>query len=255
MTNLFEFKQKLINKQSLIGPFMKTGDPAFVEIAGYAGFDFVILDMEHGPASIESMQNLIRGAQAAGVVPIVRTPDDTEISIARALDIGAAGVQVPQVSTAAQAKRVVAAAKYAPDGSRGVCRFVRAAHYSSCDRFEYFKGANENLVIIHLEGKEAIDNLDELLEVDGLDILFIGPYDLSSSLGVLGQVDHPKVRECMKEIIRKAAAKGKAVGTFVDNNENARLWRETGVQYISYSVDVGIFYEACRSIVQQFMLK
>ena len=234
---------------------MKSGDPAFIEIAGYAGFDFVILDMEHGPANIQSLQNLIRAAEVAGIVPIVRTPDDSEIAIARALDVGAMGVQVPQVNCAKQAKRVVASAKYAPMGNRGVCRFVRAADYSAKNRFEYFKDANENLVIIHLEGTTAIDNLDEILDVEGIDILFIGPYDLSGSLGLLGQVDHPQVHASMKAIIEKATKRGKAVGTFVDNIANARLWRDTGVQYISFSVDVGIFYEACRTIVQGFMLK
>lgn len=254
MDTLKNFKEKL-KKQSVLGPFMKTCDPAFVEVAGHAGFDFAILDMEHGPANIQSMQNLLRAAEVAGIVPIVRTPDDSEIAIARALDIGAAGVQVPQVNCAEQAKRVVESAKYAPLGSRGVCRFVRAADYSAKDRFEYFEKANQNLVIIHLEGKKAIDSLNEILEVEGIDILFIGPYDLSSSLGLLGQVDHPEVHACMKEIIEKASACGKAVGTFVDNIDNARLWRDTGVKYISFSVDVGIFYEASRTIVQSFMLK
>ena len=248
------FKEKIRSGQSVLGPFMKTCDPAFVETAGYAKFDYCILDMEHGPVGIENLQNLIRAAEVSGMLPIVRTPDDSEVAIAKALDVGAAGVQVPQVDNAPQARRVVEAAKYAPDGSRGVCRFVRAAKYSSKDRFEYFREANDNLVIVHLEGKTAIENLDELLDVDGIDILFIGPYDLSSSLGLVGQVDHPKVHAAMKDIIQKASAKGKAVGTFVDNMKNARLWRDMGVGYISFSVDVGIFYEACRDIREEFML-
>ena len=247
---LGSFKEKLRTK-GVVGPFMKTGDPAFVEVAGYAGFDFVILDMEHGPVDIFNLQNLIRAAQIAGIVPIVRTPDSNETSISKALDVGAMGIQVPQVSNAEQAESVVNAAKFSPQGNRGVCRFVRAADYSAKDRFEYFKDANENLVIIQLEGTEAINNIDDILAVDGIDILFIGPYDLSGSLGLVGQVDHPDVHAAMKKITEKVSAKGKHVGTFVDNEKNAKLWRNNGVSYISYSVDVGIFYEACADIVKR----
>ncbi|MCK5548606.1 MAG: aldolase, partial [Thermoplasmata archaeon] len=101
-----------------------------------------------------------------------------------------------------------------------------------------------------LEGKEAIANIDGIIEVDGIDIIFIGPYDLSQSLGVMGQVDHPSVREKMIEIIEKSTRKGISVGTFVETLDGAKNWMDLGIKYISYSVDVGIFYEACREIAQ-----
>ena len=250
MTPLESFKDKIKKGEVVVGSFMKVGDPAFVEIAGYAGYDFVILDLEHGPSSIESAQNLVRAAQVAGTVPIIRTPDNSEIAIQKAMDIGASGIQPPQINSAEEAKRAVLAAKYAPDGVRGVCRFVRSSKYSSMDRFEYFKSANENLVVLQLEGKSAIDNLDEILDVKGVDIVFIGPYDLSSSLGIIGQVDHPMLIETMKEVIKKAKAKGIAVGIFADKPEAARMWRDAGVQYMAYSNDTGIFLEACAAIVK-----
>jgi 4-hydroxy-2-oxoheptanedioate aldolase len=244
-----KFKEKIKN-EAVYGPFSKTNDPGMVEAIGYAGFDFVILDLEHGPNSVESVQNLIRAAQVSGVLPIVRVKEGNDSVIGEVLDIGAAGIEVPQISSKKDAEHLIKVAKFAPEGMRGVCRFVRAADYSSMDRFEYFKTANEALIIIHLEGQEAIDNLDEILEVKGIDIMFIGPYDLSQSLGVPGQVNHPVVEEKMKEIISKCNAKGVCVGTFVDNLENAKKWEDAGIKYISYSVDVGLLYEHCRDILK-----
>ncbi len=246
------FKNRLTSGEVVFGPFMKTGDAAFVEVAGYAGFDFVILDMEHGPASFDNLQNLIRGAIISGTVPIVRTSDSSDISISRALDLGCLGVQIPQIQTADEAKSCVTAAKYYPAGQRGVCRFVRAAKYSSTPHDKYFPEANNSLVILQLEGKKALENLDEILNVEGIDIIFIGPYDLSQSLGYPGQVSHPEVIRKMKLVTDNARAKGIIVGTFTDTIDSAKMWQNAGVQYISYSVDVGIFMEACVDLIKGF---
>ena len=245
---LEDFREKLEKKQFVYGPFMKSMDPAFVEVVGHAGYDFAILDMEHGPTDFSALQNLIRAAECSGILPIVRVSKLDEVCIARALDVGAKGVQVPQIESAEEAVRAVEYAKYSPDGNRGVCRFVRAANYSATDRFEYFREANRNLVILQLEGCKPLEDIDAILEVKGCDIIFIGPYDLSQSLGVAGQVDHPLVEEKMSYIVDKATAKGVVVGTFVDNIPAAQKWKNLGVRYISYSVDVGIFYEACLDI-------
>lgn len=242
---------KLLKKMNegncVYGPFMKTGDPAFVEIAGHSGFDFAILDLEHGPSNELALQNLIRGAQVANICPIVRVSKLDEVLIGRALDVGAHGVQVPQITNAKEATIAVKASKFSPLGERGVCRFVRASNYSSIDRFQYLSEANDNLVILQLEGQEAIDNLDEILEVSGIDVIFIGPYDLSQSIGVPGNINHPLVEEKMQYIIKKASEKGILTGTFVDTPEGAKKWKKVGVSYVSYSVDVGIFYEACKN--------
>ncbi|MGI6149602.1 MAG: HpcH/HpaI aldolase family protein [Limnochordia bacterium] len=247
---LADFRRRLAEGDSVIGPFMKTGDPAFVEAAGYAGFDFVILDTEHGPVSIENMQNNVRAALVAGALPIIRVQDDSASSIGKALDIGAFGVQIPQVQTAQEAQAAIRKAKFYPKGERGVCRFVRAAQYSALERSVYFQAANDTLVILQLEGTEAIDNIDSILQVPDIDILFIGPYDLSQSLGIPGETSHPKVVEQMQFIVEKARSAGIVVGTFVDQLEAIQRWKDAGVQYISYSVDVGIFVEACKQIVK-----
>jgi 4-hydroxy-2-oxoheptanedioate aldolase len=250
MTLLERFKNKLIEGRPVFGPFMKSTDPAFIEVAGYSGFDFVILDMEHGPAGFPELQNLIRAALLANIIPVVRTSDSSETAISRPLDLGALGVQIPQVKSGAMAKACVKAARFHPLGERGVCRFVRAANYSSLSREEYFKRANDALIIVQLEGKEAIYDIDDILKVEGIDIIFIGPYDLSQSLGIPGQISHPMVISEMNKIVERARSQGIVTGTFTDTPQSADMWKKAGVQYISYSVDVGIFTEACSQLVK-----
>lgn len=248
---LAQFKKKL-KEQTVFGCFVKSCDGIFAETAGYAGFDYCIIDMEHGPISTDKLQELIRACECGGATAIVRVPDISEQSIGKPLDLGAAGVQIPQVSTAEEAKKAVSLAKFYPRGERGVCRFVRAARYSSLEKREYFQSANDALVILQVEGVQGVEHIDEILAVEGIDVIFIGPYDLSQSLGVPGEVEHSLVTDTMKELVKKAQAKEIAVGTFVDSVEAGIRWRNLGVHYISYSVDAGIFYEACRGAVKQF---
>ncbi len=250
--SLENFRNKISNGEPVFGIFMKTSDPMFVEAAGIGGFDYVILDTEHGPVTIQDQQNNIRAAEARGTVPIIRLKDCNENTISKALDIGAYGIQVPQINTAEEAEKVVKCAKFYPYGMRGVCRFVRSADYSDMGRYDYFESSKDILIILQLEGINAIKNLDEILEVDGIDILFIGPYDLSQSLGIPGQVTNPIVVDAMKEIVKKAKAKGKVVGTFTDTVDDLNMWRNMGLQYLSYSVDVGLFMDACKSIANEF---
>ena len=245
-----EFKEKL-KGDGAIGVFSKTSDPAFIEAMGYAGMDYVIIDLEHGPNSVQSVQNLIRGAQVSGLMPIVRVKESCASVQSEVLDIGAGGIQVPQITTKAEAEAVIKRTKFSPVGERGVCRFVRATNYSAKDRFEYFKDANDTVIILQIEGQEGIDNLDDIISVNNVDVIFIGPYDLSQSLGVSGQIDHPLVEKKMLEIVKKCSDRGVTVGTFVDTVENAKKWKALGVKYISYSVDMGIFYEAVKEIISK----
>jgi 4-hydroxy-2-oxoheptanedioate aldolase len=244
-----EFRDKL-NRGFVVGPFSKTSDPAFVEIMGHGGFDFIILDLEHGPTSVQHLQHLIRAAEVSGILPIVRVKEHNLSVIGEVLDIGAGGIQAPQITNAQAAREVVQAAKFSPAGMRGVCRFVRAANYSATDRFEYFRAANETIVIAQLEGKEALAHFEEIITVPGIDIIFIGPYDLSQSLGVAGQINHPIVTETIKGIVAKCLQRRVTVGTFVDTAVDAQKWRDLGVKYLCYSVDVGIFYEKCKAVVE-----
>lgn len=252
MEQVDDFRKTLNEPGGVFGPFMITSDPAFVEAAGYAGYDFVLLDMEHGPGTFENLQNLIRAANVAKVMPIVRVPRGSDIWIDRALDVGAGGVVIPQIDTAEQARYAVAAAKFAPFGTRGTCRFVRAAGYGDVPGDEYFTRAQDTVVIIQAEGQKAFENIDEILEVEGIDIIFVGPYDLSSSLGLIGQVTHPKVEEKIKEIVAKAESKGVKVGCFADNAERAVELRTMGVSFIGYGCDTDTYYQAAKADVEKY---
>lgn len=252
-------EKNLINKISqngfVLGAFMKSSDPAFVEIAGYAGFDFVILDMEHGSLHLQQMQNMIRAAEVSGVTTVVRLRDQMPETISQALDIGAHAIQVPQVASEKEVRDIIDAGKFYPDGNRGVCRFVRAAKYSGMNSSDYFKNANKTEIIIQVEGLKAINNIESILQVKGFDILFIGPYDLSQSLGVPGEVNHPKVISAMESLINKAKKAGKYIGVFIDTINNAIIWRDMGVHYLAYSVDMGIYFSACKNIVNKMKNK
>ncbi|MGB6369449.1 MAG: aldolase/citrate lyase family protein [Atribacterota bacterium] len=245
-------KRTLNEGKVVFGPFLKFTDPAVVEIMGFAGFDFVIIDAEHGPISMENAQNMIRAAESVNITPIIRVGSNDEILILRALDIGAQGIEIPQINSKPDAVRAVKSVKYSPQGERGVCRYVRAANYSSMDKFKYFESANkETMIIAHIEGVQGINNLDEILSVSEIDVVFIGPYDLSQSLGIPGQVKHPLVIEKMKEVVSKCKESKVTAGTFADDIETARTWISLGIQYMSFSVDVGILYNASKNIINK----
>ncbi len=244
------FKAKL-KEAPVFGTFSKTSDPGIIETMGHGGFDFVILDMEHGPSSMETIQNLIRAAELSGVLPLIRVPEGNDEIIGKTLDVGAYGVQVPQVTNPDTVKRVIDTARFHPEGSRGVCRFVRAAGYSSMDKSNYFREANEPVIVIQLEGRSALDNLNAILDVEGFDIVFIGPYDLSQSLGVPGEIEHPTVVSTIREIVTACLAKGIYVGTFTDTPTQAGKWIKEGMKYIANSVDMGIFYDATSKLVSE----
>lgn len=248
MKEQLTIREKFKKKKTLYGTFVKIPSPAIIEMIGLAGFDFVIIDCEHGPLDMITAENMIRAANIHNLSSIIRVSENNAVQISRALDIGADAIQVPQVGTKADAKDVVKAAKFFPEGERGICRYVRSANYSSKEKSKYFNEANkETQVIIQIEGKEGIENFDEILQVENIDILFIGPYDLSQSLGMPGEVENPEVVKRMEQLINKAHECGKVIGTFVDDVESAKKWESLGVQYIAYAVDTGIIFDAFKS--------
>lgn len=243
-------KERLSRGEVCFGPFSKLTDPAAIEVLALAGFDHVIIDMEHGPASVETAQGLIRAAQLRGMAPVARVARNDASDILRVLDIGAEGVHIPQIGTADAARAAIEACYFHPEGRRGVCRFVRAAEYTAKPAQEHFVEANRRtLPVLHIEGREGIQNLPEILSVPGIGVVFLGPYDLSQSCGVPGQVRHPSVVEKMRYAVGLARERGAVVGTFIESAEGARLWAGIGVQYLCYSVDVGILMDAARTAV------
>ncbi|MGF1633179.1 MAG: HpcH/HpaI aldolase/citrate lyase family protein [Phycisphaerae bacterium] len=241
-----DFKRRL-RQRPVVGPFSKTCDPLVVEALGHGGMDFVILDLEHGPNDVSTLGGLIRAAESAGLLPIVRVGCDEQI--ARALDLGAGGVQVPHVSTAARAREVIAQARFAPQGRRGVCRFVRAARSGTTDRAAYFEQANQALVVLQIEGEQGIGELPDILNVQGADVLFVGVYDLSQSLGVIGQTDHPAVTRALDDVARHCRDRRIACGTFVESVGTARHLAAIGMHYLCYSVELALLAGAVRETV------
>ena len=245
-------KRKLERGETVIGPFMITKDARFVEVAGLAGFDFVIIDCEHGPLSMETAENCCRAAHSVGLSSIVRVRKNDAPQIQRALDIGSDGVQVPQIENRADAEATVRGAKYQPHGMRGLSFYTRAGEYTVNGVQGLTDQLNdEQIVIIHVEGKTGLDNLDEIIQVPHIDVIFLGPYDLSQSFGVPGQVNDPRVVQGMEDAVRRIRAAGKYAGTFAADIETARKWAAAGVQYVSVNVDVGIFGNACLDMVQR----
>lgn len=248
---LHEFKKKTKATGSL-GLFSKTLDSSFVEAAGYAGMDFIIIDMEHGPATIETVQSHVRAAVVSGIVPIVRVSGFNGNEISKALDVGAMGIQVPNVTSVQEVETVIEQARFYPQGKRGVCRFVKAAKYGEEDKKHYFSQANTNLIIIQIEGEKALASLDDILAVEGFDILFIGPYDLSQSLGIPGQIEDKRVIDLMGTIIKKAHARNILIGVFVDSFEQLKNWKKLKLNYYAYSVDISLFAQALKATKNEF---
>lgn len=237
-----------VKLEHTLGIFSKTTDSSFVEAAGYANLDFIILDQEHGSVTLETLHNHIRAAKVSKITSIVRVKGIDTNAIGSALDAGADGVQVPNITTAAQAQKAVSAARFYPLGNRGVCRFVQAANFGEKNSDTYFEEANKKIVVLQVEGLEGINNLDAILEVNGFDILFIGPYDLSQSIGKPGQISSPEVLDLITEITAKAKEKNITLGVFCDTPENYELFKNHGFKYIAYSVDVNLFIQSIKKI-------
>lgn len=230
-------KQNLQAGKTVYGAFINMYCPPIVEMFGFMGFDFTIIDAEHGPMGIENCENMVRAADCVNITPIIRVAVNTQQNILRYLDIGAAGVQMPMINSKADAEAVVQAVKYPPEGKRGLAG-VRAADYGLTGSLgDYVKKANrETLVVVHVETIEATKNLKETLTVPDIDVIFIGPTDLSSSMGYPGQSNHPEVRKIINGLAKEIRAAGKAAGTTAFDPDSLRKRREEGFQYITHSI-------------------
>ncbi len=244
-------KAKLKEVHVGVGIFVNAAHASFVEAAGLAGLDFCVVDMEHGTVDPLVAENLCRAAQVVGMTPIVRVRKNDGPQLQRALDIGSGGVQVPQIETAEDAAAVVQGAKYAPQGSRGLSFYTRAAEYGLAgnDRMTLRTLNEEQLVIVQVEGIRGIENLDQIVAVPGIDVIFIGPNDLSQSLGIPGDIEAPTVMHMMEKASATIRDSGKFAGTYANDTRMGRRWAEVGVQYIAVSQDLHTFLEACRTIV------
>jgi 4-hydroxy-2-oxoheptanedioate aldolase len=234
------------------GTFAQLGAAAVVDVLGAAGFDFVVVDTEHGPLGRETMAALVRAAQGAGMAALVRT---AVAEIGQALDAGADGVLVPRIASVDEARAAVAATRYAPQGTRGACVGVRAQRYGALPWATYAAQANESvLVVLALEGPEALTLAPEIIALDGVDVVFVGAFDLSQALGHPGQPMHSAVTEALAALVERAAPAGCAIGTWAPSAADAATRRAAGVRFLTVATDALLLYhaaEACRHDLAQ----
>ncbi|MDH7570731.1 MAG: aldolase/citrate lyase family protein [Armatimonadota bacterium] len=226
-------KEKLARGEMVYGCFVNLPCPDLVEISGLMGFDFALIDCEHGPIDYATATHMIRAADAAGIPCLVRTPQNVAQVILRYLDAGAVGVQVPQIHGVAEVEAAVRAVKYHPRGARGLAA-TRAARYGIPRPLpEYVTRANdETMVVVQVETLEAVRNLPAFLEVPGVDVYFVGPSDLSQSMGVPGEVSHPDVQAAVARCVEQIRAAGRVAGTIAIDVEHGKRMRDLGVQYL-----------------------
>lgn len=227
-------KAKLKAGQTVFGCFLRYPDASLAEYMGYQGWDFLVFDGEHGTLEPRDCEHMVRAAELRQVTPIVRATTNHPPVILRYLDTGAQGVHVPWVNSAAEAESVVQSVKYAPRGVRGLAS-VRAADYGNTQSFgDYVAQANrETLVVIHIETAAAVEQLSEIVRVPDIDVIFIGPTDLSHSYGVPGETSHPDVQRAIDHIVAVVAEADAELGIMVGNATAARQWEARGARYIA----------------------
>ncbi|MDR1920532.1 MAG: aldolase [Candidatus Adiutrix sp.] len=231
-------KKKFKDGQAAIGAFVRLNSVS-MEVLGLTGWDFAIIDVEHGVHTMEDVSNMIRAARSVGLTSIVRTPGPEPVNIQRCLDAGAQGVQVPQLTSLKEVEDACRAARYYPLGNRGSCPFNASTGYSTVPFPEHMESSNREVMLaLHVENVWAADNIDKILEMPGIDVIFCGPYDLSQSMGIPGQTEAPALMEKMKKVFAACRAKNVTSGVFASNPEKAGFWAEQGVQYLACSADV-----------------
>lgn len=246
-----DLKKRMLQGETVYGIFINSGSTIAVEIAGLAGFDFVMIDSEHGPTLPLQNRDLICAAEYRDTVPFVRISNGDYDMVLRTLDVGAHGIMVPQVNTVEKAAAIASAARYSPQGNRGVAT-IRSSDYGFLQPVsEYFRLANErNLVIVQCENVAALPHLDGICAVPGVDVVFVGPYDLSSSMGQIGKVDYASIRETVDLALAATARHGKIAGIFTKDVKEAAMYAEMGFRFIIVGTDIGCLGGGMRSIAK-----
>lgn len=232
------------------GSIIQVPEPLVVEAYARAGFDFVILDQEHGAISAHRLGDLVRAAEASGVIPVVRVAENRPSLIGAALDQGARGIVVPGIRTAHDARAAAEAARYPPEGRRGYCSAVRGAGILP-DPMAAARANREVCVLLLLETLEAVEAAGEIARLPGVDVLFVGPGDLSAAVGAPGQLGHPEVERAVARVTECARAAGKALAVHVRDVEAAARYLEQGFRLISFGIDVQILALRLRDLVTQ----
>lgn len=225
----------------VFGTWSMLSSPAVMNVIGTTGLDFVIVDLEHGPTTFETAENQLYAAEAGGIEPIIRLAEDHAPHVLHALEIGAQSILISQVSTAAQAERIVKSCKYFPEGNRGLSPFTRNHGYSDRDLPAKLQHANDQMLVgVLVEGEEGIRNIPEIAKVRGLDMIYLGVYDLSQACGVPGDLMNPKVLKIMRDYVTLIEECGLAAGSVARDREYMELLLDAGFRFVSYRVDCAI---------------
>ncbi len=241
-------KQKLREGGCVFGVFIPMATPRLVEWAGLAGFDYVLIDAEHGAVEPAICEDLVRAAECMNLTPIVRVPENNEKLILRYLDIGVQGIMVPQVNTVGDAERAVQAVKYAPRGRRGLAGSRAASYGYRTSLGDYTRRANdETMVLVQIENIDAMPHLDGILQVDGIDVFELGQADLSQSMGYPGETSRPEVLAAIDAIVNRVLGAGKVIGDTTNDPKAAADYLKRGYRMLDCSL-TGLVIRALASM-------
>jgi len=240
-------KQNLADAQVEDKPFLKTAlgtwlmaaSPTTAEALSYSGFDFLVVDMEHVPIEFSDLAHILRAISCGGAKPVVRLAWNDPVLVKRALDAGAQSLMLPFIQNAKQAKAAADSMRYPPHGSRGVAGVHRGSHYGTIPG--YLQSANEFVsTIVQLETPQAIENLPEIAAVEGIDALFVGPGDLSASMGYIGQIDHQQVQGLIEKAAIEAHRSGKPIGIVGPNPDMVKRFMDYGYDFVAIASDIAM---------------
>ena len=231
--------KKLLNKNNtIVGTWSSLSSPNVVSVIGSTKLDFVVLDMEHGSMSFETVENMVRAAESANIEALVRVADSRSQTLLRALETGSRSIMVPHVSSFEEADRVVKSCKYFPEGNRGLSPYTRVHNFTHNNISESLKNENiETFVGVLVEGKEGLKNLNEIVKVQGIDLIYLGIFDICQSIGRPGQIDHPEVLAEIKRCCNLIQSSGISAGSMSTNIEGIKMLKELGYNFIAYLND------------------
>ena len=241
-------KERIKKGEAVNGCWLNLGSSLTAEIVGLAGFDWVLIDLEHGAGNEKDVLSQLQALEHSNTAAIVRIESAERQRIHRVLDVGAEGVMCPHINNLDEAKMVVSGLRYPPEGTRGVAKMVRATGFGK-NFAEYSSSANENIVgIAQIETIEALDHLDEIATLDGIDVLFIGPADLTMALGIFGQLDHQLFTDAVKATVNAAQKAGKATGILLFNPDDYNTWYQLGIRMIACGADATFVADGARNM-------
>ncbi|MCP4072062.1 MAG: HpcH/HpaI aldolase/citrate lyase family protein [Hyphomicrobiales bacterium] len=246
-----EFKHGLAAGETQIGLWSSLCSTISAEIIAHSGFDWIVLDMEHAPNEVPDIMAQLQAMNGSSSSIIVRPPWNDMVTIKRVLDIGARSILLPYVQNADEARKAIEYTRYPGGGVRGVAGGSRASGYGRIKDY-LLKASDELCVLLQVETVEALDQLDEIAAVDGVDGIFIGPSDLSASMGYLGDTNHPKVQAQIKKTAERLAKLGMPSGILGTQEEVAQLYVEWGYKFVAVGTDAGALRSATDSLLKRF---